>query len=34
VLEIVYAVYEEEVGAYAGQDRDKRQMLNLKLNIW
>jgi hypothetical protein len=34
VLEVGYAVYEEEVGAYAGQDRDKRQMLNLKLNIW
>jgi len=29
LVQIGYAAYEEEVGAYAGQDRDKRQMFNI-----
>jgi hypothetical protein len=29
LLQIAYATYEEEVGAYAGQDRDRRHMVNI-----
>lgn len=29
LLQIAYATYEEEVGAYAGQDKDRRHMINL-----
>lgn len=29
LLQIAYATYEEEVGAYAGQERDRRHMINL-----
>lgn len=31
VLQVAYASYEEEVGAYAGQEKDRRQMINLTL---
>ncbi len=29
LLQVAYATYEEEVGAYAGQDKDRRHMINL-----
>jgi hypothetical protein len=31
VIALSYTFYSEEVGAYAGQDRDKRQLLNLNI---
>ncbi len=31
LLEIDYAHYEEEIGAYAGQDKDERDMVSIKI---
>jgi hypothetical protein len=31
IIALSYTFYSEEVGAYAGQDRDKRQLLNLNI---